>query len=306
MSSDSDPSDRSVEFRRALVSAANLAPYVRRRPRLRLAIAGVTAFALAGALTGGAIATASRPDPETLSAQADAASGGMSYLRDLDGTLIGTPFARSATGTTTIDLGPKPADATGVMEGFSCYAPARFTWGLNGKVDASLDCTPAPGGGASYFDVKDADSQTLTVRALHRGPFSIWISWVHIPTFSPSAAEKLALVDHEVSRDEEVAGFDRYQGCMGALGHAARTTTSAIVPTEGDDSGDGSSNRCYLTQWEAVDIQWQHQLMSTDLGEKSVDACLATQGVTPASTPSARWDQLSQLVGIQTRCPWIG
>jgi hypothetical protein len=306
MSNDIEPRDRATEFRRALVATADLAPYIRPRPSLKLVVAAVAAFALAGALTGGAIATASMPDPPTVAAQADAASGAKSYVRDLDGSLVGTPFVRSATGSTTIDLGPKPADATGLMEGFSCFAPARFSWSLGGKIVGSIDCTPNPGGGASYFDLKNAGSHTLTINALHRGPFSIWISWVHIPTFSPSAAEKLALADHEVSRDEEVAGFDRYQGCMGALGHSVPTTTGAIVPTEGYGSGDGSSTRCYFTQWEAVDIQWQRQLMNTDLGEKAVDACLATQGVTPASTPSARWDQLSQLVGIQTRCPWIG
>jgi hypothetical protein len=267
MSNDIEPRDRATEFRRALVATADLAPYIRPRPSLKLVVAAVAAFALAGALTGGAIATASMPDPPTVAAQADAAS---------------------------------------LMEGFSCFAPARFSWSLGGKIVGSIDCTPNPGGGASYFDLKNAGSHTLTINALHRGPFSIWISWVHIPTFSPSAAEKLALADHEVSRDEEVAGFDRYQGCMGALGHSVPTTTGAIVPTEGYGSGDGSSTRCYFTQWEAVDIQWQRQLMNTDLGEKAVDACLATQGVTPASTPSARWDQLSQLVGIQTRCPWIG
>jgi hypothetical protein len=306
MSSDRKPSERSAEFRRALVATADLAPYLRRRPPLRLVIAGLAAFVLAGALTGGAIATVNNPDPQTVAAQADAATGARSYVRDLDGTLIGKPFARSASGTTTIDLGTRPTNATGVMEGFSCFAPARFAWTLDGKKVASVDCSPNPGGGASYDDVKRAGSHTLTVHALHSGPFSIWISWVRIPTFGPSAAEKLALADKSVTREEEVAGFERYQGCMGALGHSVRTTTSAIVPTEGDGSGDGSSNRCYLTQWEAVDLQWQHQLMDSDLGEKSVDACLATQGVAPASTPNARWDQLNQLVGIQDRCPWIG
>ena len=306
MSSDPEPSDRAAEFRRALVATANLGPYVRRRPPLRLMVAGLAAFVLAGALTGGAIATASRADPETVAAQADAATGASSYVRYLDGTLIGNPFARSATGTTTIDLGARPTKATAVVVGFSCFAPARFSWTLDGKKFASIDCNPNPRGGASYYGVQDRGNHTLTVHALHGGPFSIWISWVRIPTFTPSAAEKLALSDKAVSREEEVAGFERYQGCMSALGHSVRTTTSAIVPTEGYGSGDGSSTRCYLTQWEAVDVQWQRQLMSSDLGEKSVDACLATQGVTPASSASTRWDQLNQLVGIQDRCSWIG
>jgi hypothetical protein len=310
MSSDLEPSDRASEFRRALVATANLGPYVRRRPPLKLVVGSLAAFALAGALTGGAIATATvgtlKVDPAIIAARAAAEDDARAYARSMGGTLIGAPIARSASHTTVIDVGKRPAGATNLIEGFECYAPAKFVIRVDARKYARYDCTPIASDTGSLYTVTGNGRHVATVQVVQPGPFSVWFSWVKVPTYTSSSAQSAALADSVVTRDEDEAAFSRYQGCMNALGRSVKSTVNAVVPSMGFGDADGTSNRCYVTEWKAIDEQWQRQLRETDLGVKSIDACLATMGVTPDATPEARWNQLVQLALIQTRCGWIG
>jgi hypothetical protein len=309
MNSEHTPSARAIEFRRALVATANLGPYVRRRPPLKLVVGLLAAFVLAGALTGGAVATASTVDPEVTAAEAGAAEAAHALIGQVDGVPIGEPFIRTASGTQEINIGVRPRGATNLVEGFECIDPGDFVGLLDStRYEESPDCEPASEYGG-IDSVTGSGGHILTIQARGSARFSIWLSWVKIPTFKKSAAQRQELADGVITRDEDVAAFSRYEGCMAALGHPVDNTPTSIVPAYYVADAaveDGSDNRCYETEYKDVDMKWQMQLEQTDIGDKSIDACLSRFGVKPAVTPEARMTQLQALIGAATGCPWIG
>jgi hypothetical protein len=310
MNSEPQPSDRATEFRQALVATANLGPYVRRRPPLKLVIGSVAAFALAGALTGGAIATAGAVDPQTLAAQAGAAGAGKLMVSQEDGTTVGAPFVRSGSGTVVIDLGRKPAGATGLVEGMECIDPGKFVEHINGKAIGGSECSSsdAPNDFSGGLPVLSSGAQIYTLTSLDSARFSVWLSWVNIPKLADSVAQKQELSDGMITRDEVVAAFSRYEGCMGALGHPIDVPPTNVVPSysiDGSGVDDGSDNRCYVTEYQDVDMQWQDEIESGVLGDASIEACLTMLGVTPASTPDQRTEQLQAHNFAPSNCIWI-
>jgi hypothetical protein len=311
MNSEHAPRDRAAEFRQALVATANLGPYVRRRPPLKLVIGSLAAFALAGALTGGALATVTRPDPGTLASQAGVAGAGEQMTTQQDGTLIGAPFVRSGSGTIAIDVGKRPAGATGLMEGFECTDPGTFVIQIDTRTVETETCsaTDAPSDSSGELGVQGNGDHLYTATASGSARFSVWLSWVHIPRFAPSAAEKGELSDGVVTRDEDVAAFNRYEGCMGAFGHPIDVPPTAVVPSYSvDDSAanDGSDNRCYATEYAAVDSAWQLEVEAGTQGVASIDACLTEANLVPAATPKARLVQLRAARLDPTSCAWVG
>jgi len=308
MNAEPQPSDRAAEFRQALVATANLGPYLRRRPPLRLAVGSLAAFALAGALTGGAVATASTIDPQVLAAQAGAEGAAEQLVHQEDGTLVGQPFIRSASGTREINLGEMPAGATNLVEGFECMDSGTFVGLLDSKEYERLpDCEP--GGDAAGIDtVTGNGGHILTVQAAKSSRFTIWLSWAKIPKLEASGAQRKELSDGVITRDEDVAAFNRYEGCMGALGHPIDVPPTSIVPSYSiDDSGvsDGSDNRCYVTEYRGVDMKWQIELEASTVGVASVAACIASDKVgtgDPYRVVATPKGVLPDLTG----CPWIG
>jgi hypothetical protein len=308
MSSDQKPSERSAEFRRALVATANLGPYVRRRPPLRLVVAAVAAFALAGALTGGAIATATKPDPELVAAQADAATSGRGYVTMEDGKLIGRPFLRAASGTQTIDIGQKPAGATVLVEGIGCLGGDADTFLDSKKVSSSGDCSPG-GSGANVFTVSTTGDHLVSLRTRNGARIAVWLSWARIPKFSESAAQRQDLADGLVTRDEDLAAFNRFAGCMTALGHPLIRVTMGLVPGFSEDAAaltDGADNRCYSTEYKNVDAGWQIEISDGKVGATSAAACPSPDQTVPSASPQRLIMTKGHLLPVLNGCPWIG
>jgi len=308
VSSETPPRDRATEFRQALVVTANLGPYVRRRPPLRLAIGALAAFAIAGALTGGAVAHVSTVDPLVLTAQATAESAARVQVRMEDGKLLGQPIVRTATGTQEIDLGARPSEATDLVEGFACLDAGSFAGLLDSKqYERYPDCDPGSAG-SDFVPVPGAGGHVLTIQAPRAARFTVWLSWSEIPKLVESAAQAQELSDGVVTRDEDIAAFSRYEGCMGALGHPIDVPPTSIVPSYSiDDSAvaDGSDNRCYVTEYEGVDEKWQFELQASEVGVASVAACVASHKVgtgDPARVIGTPSGTLPDLTG----CPWIG
>jgi hypothetical protein len=308
MSSEQNPSERSAEFRRALVATANLGPYVRRRLPLRLVVVGLAAFALAGALTGGAVATATSVDPQVVAAQAGAAAAARQYTQEEDGTLIGQPITRSASGTQEIDVGERPSGATDLVEGFDCVDAGTFVGLLDStRYESYPGCVPG-GNSASTEPVKGTGGHIVTIQAPKSARFSIWLSWATIPQLEESAAQRQELSDGLVTRDEDVAAFNRYEGCMGALGHPIDGQSTSIVPVYTlDDSAvnDGSDNRCYVTEYREVDAKWQLELEASTVGVASVAACEASGNINKGNQPRTITTPHGVLPDL-TGCRWIG
>ena len=236
-----------------------------RRPSARVTVAAIAAFALAGALTGGAVATAAAPNPQQLEINAAVQAAGVSWTADEDSRLIGEPFTASGTGTVVIDLGHRPASANAIVEGSVCTDPGTFNEGIDGAMTSQTVCdssdTGAGNPGSSDYNVTDNGSHRFTFSTTPGARFTVWLSWIYYPTLSPSIVEKTAIADGAVSRAEYLAAFNQYAGCMAAAGYPMGevdqsapviqyTTTDAAVSS-------GADNRCYQTQFRAVDELWQ-------------------------------------------------
>ncbi|HEX4442325.1 MAG TPA: hypothetical protein VHZ81_02025 [Galbitalea sp.] len=309
MNSESTPSTRATQFRQALVATANLGPYVRRRPSFKLVVGLVVAFVIAGTVTGGTVAYAAIADPDVVAANAGASGTGDNYVTSQDGILVGHPFARSASGTQTIDVGAKPTDATSLIEGFGCVDPGHFTLLVDGrKIDSFDDCSPG-GSGASPLTVSGNGDHSVTLQTQRGVRFAVWLSWARIPKFHDSSAQKQALADSWTTRDEDIVGFGRFAGCMAALGHPLGDITLGLVPGYSEPVSavnDGTDQRCYTTEYRDIDAEWQTEISQGAVGAASLAAC------TPAEK-SATSTGVQRLVlvkgGLLPRldgCPWIG
>ena len=313
MSSDQEPSDRAAEFRRALVATANLGPYVRRRPPLKVVIGAIAAFALAGALTSGGIAAATKVDPTVSDAQAQAAASATLDVGTQGGTLLGKPFIRTASGTQEIPLGTVPRGATDLVEGFGCIDTGNFEVLLDSKRVAAY---PECGSGAGETDVTRVSvkgAAVVTIRAAKGTRFTVWLSWARIPTLVTSPSQKADLADQVVTRDELLSAFNRYEGCMGALGHPMNRSLTTIVPSDSATNAevmDGSDDRCFVTEYRDVDEAWQVELQAGTVGQVSVAACRASGKL---GTAARSQDHLHRAIATMqgllpdySGCTWLG
>jgi hypothetical protein len=250
-----------------LLSATVEATTIRRPIRRTAAIgigSAVVAFALAGALTGAAVASTIAPHAgQQLIDNANQAAG-VGYVVEQNSKLIGQPFTTSGTGKMTIDLGTRPAGANAIVEASTCSDPGTF----NEHVDtnkAQTICDPSDTGvgnvGTGSYPVTTGGNHTYSVTTTPGAHYSVWLSWINYPTLSPSAAEKSAIADGVVTRDEYVAAFNQYLGCMAGAGHPVTgyDESSAIIQysPSTDAVNSGADNRCYQTQFRAVNELWQ-------------------------------------------------
>jgi hypothetical protein len=313
VSSDLEPNDRAAAFRRTLVATANLGPYVRRRPPLKLVIATIAAFALAGALTGAGIAAATQVDPTVSDAQAQAATNATLDIGTQGGSLLGKPFVLTGSGTHEIQLGPPPRGTTDLVEGFGCIDSGHFEALLDSKRFATY---PNCGSGSSESNVMHVSitgAHSVVIRAAKGTRFTVWLSWSKIPKLAASPAQKADLADRVVTRDEVLAAFSRYEGCMGALGHPMDRSLTTIVPSDSVANAavvDGSDDRCFVTEYRDVDETWQLELHAGSVGQASVAACKASgkvgAGVSDQNDAHRAFATPEGVLPDYSGCPWIG
>jgi len=260
---------RSSAIEQLLVDTVESTPLVRqrtiRRPSARTTIAAIAVFAVAGALTGGAVATAAAPNSQQLEINAAVQAAGVSWAADEDSRLLGKPFTASGSGNVLIDLGERPLGANAIVEGSVCTDPGTFNEGVDGAVTSQTVCdssdTGAGNPGSSSYSVTNDGSHQFAFSTTAGARFTVWLSWIYYPTLSPSAAEKAAIADGVVSRAEYLAAFNQYAGCMAAAGYPmgeVDQTAPVIQYTTSDAAvSSGADNRCYQTQFGAVDALWQ-------------------------------------------------
>jgi hypothetical protein len=251
------------------------------RPVWRTAAMSVGAFALVGALAGVTVATVGTlqagpavQDYEPFEIDAE------SHLED-DVVIFGTPIVVTGSQPTTVDLGPAPSGANAVALAIYCLEAGAYTLALDGEFTMGTECTeesgPVGGGGASVQMFVDGPPQELSVD-LDSGRYAVWAAWVNQPADGePSAVQQDALADGAVTREEYIAGFERYVACMEDLGfvvsHGPLELEVLSYSIPGTAGNSGAANRCYESEFQLVDQEWQiaHQQVSDEQGAALID-----------------------------------
>ena len=257
-----------MELRRALVATVDAAPFSRRLPRRRLTSFAIAAFVLAGAATGGAVASVPRaggelPTPEQVHDSGLVLKNGT--VPDY-ATLYGTPFNFAASGTMTLNVGRQPEGATALAFGLDCLEAGTFEFAVDGTWFGSVTCDERDadrlGGGG--WPVEVFGGGTHIVKISGAGQFVVWAQWMSLPALLPSSTEQReAMADGVVTREEYVAGFQRFVTCIEAGGWHVdgdwvgdnETVISYALPSGAVD--DGTERNCYGPEFEELDTAWQ-------------------------------------------------
>jgi hypothetical protein len=260
--------ERDEQLRRLLVATATAAAVTAPKRSCTL-ISSIVAFAVAGAVTGGAISAAalssdqpSTPTPTPTSISIEEMTE--QIVHD-DTQLFGTPFIIRSTGVTEIDLGPAPAGATSIALAFHCLSAGTFEYTLDGKPIGSSRCTDndtryTNGGG--FLQPSEANDHTLRISTGAERSYVIWASWAApAPKSPPSAAQQEAITDGVATEAEYRAGFDRYSECMSDAGYPVvfidQTGTIIQYSNRMEAVTSGHEARCYASEFEQLDTAWQ-------------------------------------------------
>jgi len=248
-------SERNTHLRRILVATAEVAPTERPRPTRRVVAAGLAAFVLAGALTGGAVAVASAADPTVGNDLTNYATLALGTA----GTLIGEPHTFTGPGRAELTIPPSPRDGDRLVIVTMCHANADLTLRLDDDVIVDGDCH---GNGAAVRSVSRNSAHTVTAWAA--GRYAVFASWfTDEPKPEASEQEEHDLSDGVVTREEYVAAYSRFAGCMAEAGAALPPidlgTTSVFDAGSPDSSAVGlvAQERCLSREFGDVDRVWQ-------------------------------------------------
>jgi hypothetical protein len=301
---DEDQSDRTAELRRALVATADAAPYLRPRPRKKVVIASIAAFALAGALTGGAVSAAAA------TSNSDAALGRLmqlearAQLKENNGHLVGSPFAFEGSGKKSFDLGITPVGANSLVEVFQCLDAGSFNGSLDSSaaLDIPVSCSHADTQGSPMVaeePVHGSGKHSFTIESHDSARYAVWLSWASVPVVTASPAQAAAVSDGQVTRAEYVAAYNRYAGCMAALGYpigdVPQSTIVISYAIVNAAVSDGADATCFPREYEQVDEKWQIENEQTSIAARAIADCLVSHGLTPLGSPE---DMIAQLQSI--------
>ena len=255
---------RSGALRAELVAQASESA---QRPRTvttgRVAVAAVLAFALAGATTGGAVAATGVLTPTST---VDLSMEELRVISFPGAEMLGAPLVVTGSGETVVRLDDRPEESTGLELWVQCLDPGRYDIMIDDlpggwiQCDVGEDGVFSPGGFSQLTDLTVEDPQSVTVRGQGGDRYVIWVSWaVSAWAIEPSEAQAAALADGVVTREEYVAGLDRYMACMEASGWSVAVTDReaevieySIEAISGDDDA-----RCYTAEFYELDMGWQ-------------------------------------------------
>jgi hypothetical protein len=234
------------------------------RPAWRTAALSVGAFALAGALAGGTTVAVG-----ALQAEPAAYDGTLEISRpdilDDDVVILGTPHTVAGREDAVIDLGAAPEAANGLVFQIYCLEPGFYRVDLDDQPFTDVTCTSEserPKLVSSAVETFDGSAPRTITIDLDSGGYLLWAAWLDQPADAePSAAQQDALADGVVSREEYVAGFERYVACMADIGfvvsHGPLELEVLSYSIPGDAGHSGAANRCYEAEFLLVDQEWQ-------------------------------------------------
>lgn len=104
--------------------------------------------------------------------------------------------------------------------------------------------------------------------------------------------------DGIVNQDEYEAGFRRYVDCLAEAGFAILDNGVEYdlhqfgVPAEAVSSGD--DERCYLMEFQLIDIEWQIEHEDSSRASRRIADCLTAVGVVPKKSADELHTQLAE------------
>ena len=251
-------SERDTHLRRLLVATAEVAPAVRPRPTRRVLAAGLTAFVLAGALTGGAVAAVGIPNSFDDSA---ALVNFATVALGTGGTLVGDAQSFTGQGRTELTIPPAPHDGDRLIIVTTCDPDATLTARLDHDLIVHGDCH---GSGSAIRSVSRTSAHSLVASAPTGQNFAVWASWFRdLPKPVSSEQQEYDLSDGIVTRDEYVAAYGRFAGCMAEAGFPLPPVDVNITEvlsysiSSSDASAFVADERCYRREFWDEDAAWQ-------------------------------------------------
>ncbi len=211
--------------------------------------------------------------------------------------LFGDPFTLLGQGTTVIDLGEIPEGATTLALSMDCVDTGDYTTTIDDRAIGSEWCSDESiaqiGGGGGQIEVSGPGSHTLTISG--PGRYIIWAQWsAEHPVPPSSVAQNEAMSDSVVTREEYVAGFDRFVACMTGAGYHVdggdRTATFINYAIPGASVDDGTDRLCYEPEYMLIDMAWQLAHEDESENTEFLRECLRQHGIEPAY-PAAEVDQ---------------
>lgn len=235
-----------------------LVEQVSSRRRRRIPVwAAIAAFAIAGAATGGAVSAAAlaRPDSPSVSVTKDMFLG---LLRG--GHTVGALISQTTTGSTEIDLGPRPVGATGIVTALQCGGDGGYLQTVGGEAQLHQQCASNELSGVST----DLDPTTSTV-SMDADPgltYTIWVQWFTTPApAQPSSAQQAAVADGVITEAEWHATVDRFAACMSGAGYPLLSYDydpfSFGMSTDAERTG--AVERCEQSELDQVEKIWGAQ-----------------------------------------------
>lgn len=304
----SESTDRTNALRELLVTQveASLHP-TRRSWRLGAVFVAVAlASGATGALTAGAIEQDVPYDPNVI------ASLALTGAR-ANSTVIGEPYSVASSGDAVIDLGTAPEHATGIAIRLGCTEAGSIDVSLDGVWFTSLTCdAESPtGGSGNVTDFTGAGPHTLTFHSPTGTGYEAFVAWVEEPPLpGPSAQQLSEIEDGVATREEYLAAFNRFAGCMGANGYdvgLAYTDTVILnysIPSAAADAG--VDVFCYLSQFQEVDTLWQLQNEDASETTRMMRECLSERGIAPAERTAEVRQQLEDAGMTMEECLNVG
>jgi len=283
-------SDRALELRHALVTTVDATPYQRRLPRRALAVAAVAGFVLAGAATGGAVASSFGDGNEPTEERVQLSGHlGQDLVVGTHADLFGEAVNLLGQGTTVIDLGEIPDGATALAFSIDCVDPGDYTTTIDDRLIGTEQCTAESiaqvGGGGLQFGVEGSGTHTLTISG--PGRYIIWAQWsAEHPVPPSSAAQTEAMADGVITREEYVAGWDRYNACMVGAGYyidgGNRDAPIILGSIPAAAVDDGTDRLCYEPEFQDIDMAWQIAHEDESETTQALRDCLTAHGIVPA------------------------
>jgi hypothetical protein len=303
-----EQSDRTRVLREAIVATATATSYSQ-RPRIsKTLIAAVAAFALAGALTGGAISGVAVASTGPDSAQQQKLALVASFELQLNGgSFVGSPVFDTGQGDGTVKLGTRPAKANSVMVSFLCLDPSKYSTGTSTANTFEFSCSTSKSVSpdistpeASLQHITTTKNTTWSVTTGRDNHWAVWISWATMPLPpQESVQQKAEVADGTVTRQEYLDAYSRYQGCLAEAGYPSlQVLDSSQLFSTGSTSAAGVANdRCYDRELQHVDELWQTQNPQIASGYSAtiMNYCLTKLGQTPEPTAQGMLDQLIKL-----------
>ncbi len=258
--------DRDAALRRVLVAQADR-PRPSRMPWPAL-VGTVAVVALLGGVAIGATAFRGAADAQPgATDEPDVFFGTPQFVYD-DATILGEPVRFRSTEPQTRDLGEPPSGATALAAMIWCYSAGTYSVSaLDGMpslyqpITCDDDARVTEGVAGGYIPFPTEGATRVEVSATPGGDYAVWLAWVAKPADpEPSAEQAAALADGEVTREEYVAGFDRFAACMAEAGYeigGGRDLEIILYSLSSEAVSSGADHRCYLAEFAQLDIEWQ-------------------------------------------------